>query len=340
MRGEPPISEGEYEERSKTIPKKENKNLKGITSTSRPVRSQPMRPQPPRDLQADDDDSEAEDDDFDASACLFCRELSKSPGENVQHMRDEHGLYIPDVEDLSSLDSLINYLHYIIIRQKECIYCGAAKQSSEAVRGHMVDKGHCMLNLENEPELLEFWDLSDDDDADDEPSRFSSSKDEGEGEYTLPSGKVIATRAKARSTRLATRRINMTAKQISRPTIEPASASHADPTTSPAPDSSQSVSVNHASDSSAVSLAVAHMEQFHDPQDAPSQPEGRALAKREEAGMLGVTVHQKRALMRVEKKMQRKQELVNASQAWAQSADKLGGRSQKHGKVKMDLRSG
>ncbi|KAF7513471.1 hypothetical protein GJ744_008765 [Endocarpon pusillum] len=37
------------------------------------------------------------------------------------------------------------------------------KQSAEGTRRHMLDKGHCMINLEREPELLEFWDFSDSD---------------------------------------------------------------------------------------------------------------------------------------------------------------------------------
>jgi pre-60S factor REI1 len=236
-------------------------------------------------------------------------------------MSSEHGLYIPDIEHISSVETIIGYLRTVITEYNECLYCGIVKQSAQGVRRHMLDKGHCMINLEREPELLEFWEFSDSDghDSDDEEvSKLQSPKadpasidDFSKGEYTLPSGKVVGSKSKAREARRFARRIALATKDTSSLTL---SKSPADP-----PKRSS----------------------LTDPTGSPQRHQGanqdRTVALRDAMGLIGVSDQQLHSLVTVQRKMQRQQAVVHASAAWA---DELGGRSQKHGKVKMNLRAG
>merc|ERR1712216_493893 len=65
-----------------------------------------------------------------------------------------HGFFIPDLKYVCDLVGLVM-----------CLLCngkGRAFRSMEAARGHMVDKGHCFVEYEEEGqlELEEFYDFS------------------------------------------------------------------------------------------------------------------------------------------------------------------------------------
>ena len=256
------------------------------------------------------------------NSCLFCLKTSDSSASNIKHMTSEHGLYIPEMEQLSSPDTIIAYLRTVIVKYHECLYCGVTRQSVEGVRRHMLDKGHCMINLEREPELLEFWELSDEDesDTDDDEAEAkpkthttasAASRDVTEGEYTLPSGKLASSKGKAREARLFARRAALATQG---PSGEAVSEDLADE------DASQPAG---ADDDSLVK-----------PQ---AKSKHRAVAVRDAAGLIGVSDQQKRSLAMIQKKMQRQQALVHETRAWEA---KLGGSHQKHSKVKMELRYG
>ena len=68
-----------------------------------------------------------------------------------------HGLFIPNQDRLTDIDTFLAYLHTIITEFKECLYCGSTKSSAEAAKSHMRDRGHCMLNFDTEGELSMFW---------------------------------------------------------------------------------------------------------------------------------------------------------------------------------------
>lgn len=73
-------------------------------------------------------------------------------------METSHSLRIPYKNDLSvDLETLIWYLHFVINVYQECIYCGTRSRTVQGIQQHMVDKGHCRVELSDE--MLEFYDL-------------------------------------------------------------------------------------------------------------------------------------------------------------------------------------
>lgn len=255
------------------------------------------------------------------TCCLFCTKDSDSLETNLEHMSLEHSLYIPEIEHLSSLETIVGYLRTVITKYNECLYCGMIKQTAEGIRRHMLDKGHCMINLEREPELLEFWEFSDSDgyDTDDEEASKSqarktdtaASRDLSQGEYPLPSGKVVGSKSKAREARLLARRTALAAKETSSRMITEGPIDNTDKTSSA------------------------------DPAESLTRTQGgtqdRAVAVRDTGGLVGVPEQQIRNLITVQRKVQRQQAIVQASAAWA---GEKGGTHQKHYKVKMNLRAG
>jgi pre-60S factor REI1 len=255
------------------------------------------------------------------NCCLFCTKDSDSLETNLEHMASEHGLYIPEIEHLSSLETMVGYLRTVITEYNECLYCGMIKQSAESIRRHMLDDGHCMINLEREPELLEFWEFSDSDghDTNDEEASkpraqrtdTAASRDLPQGEYTLPSGKIVGSKSKAREARLYAHRTTVAAKETSSRMITEAPTANTDKTSSADPDESLISTQGGTRD--------------------------RILAVRDAVGLVGVSEQQIRSLITVQRKMQRQQAIVRASAAWA---GEKGGTHQKHYKVKMNLRAG
>ncbi|KAF9938341.1 hypothetical protein BGZ65_013034 [Modicella reniformis] len=96
--------------------------------------------------------------------CLFCTEKAETFERNVEHMTKAHGLFIPDIEYLVDLEGLIKYLGEKVSVGNICLYCngkGRQIKSLEAVRKHMVDKGHCKIPYDTEAEMLEIADFYD-----------------------------------------------------------------------------------------------------------------------------------------------------------------------------------
>ncbi|KAJ1960060.1 pre-60S factor rei1 [Dipsacomyces acuminosporus] len=153
------------------------------------------------------------------SDCLFCKYKSESFESNMEHMSAAHSLFIPDLEYVVDLRGLIKYLADKISVANVCLYCngrGRALQSLEAVRGHMLDKGHCKIAYETEIDILEisdFYDFSStypdaaEHDADEEldaealttiggrGALGASQMEEEDGELVLPSGLRIGHRS-------------------------------------------------------------------------------------------------------------------------------------------------
>ncbi|KAI8845588.1 C2H2 type zinc-finger-domain-containing protein [Chytridium lagenaria] len=96
--------------------------------------------------------------------CLFCTHRSASLEDSMSHMAVSHSFFIPDLEFLIDLEGLITYLGEKISVGNLCIYCngkGRAMHSLEAVRDHMVMKGHCKVAYEDgdDEELVDFYDF-------------------------------------------------------------------------------------------------------------------------------------------------------------------------------------
>ena len=96
--------------------------------------------------------------------CLFCPHASDSLEDSLAHMSVAHSFFIPDAEYLVDLTGLITYLGEKIAVGNVCIYCngkGREFRTLDAVRKHMVDKGHCKLAYDTESDRLELSDFYD-----------------------------------------------------------------------------------------------------------------------------------------------------------------------------------
>lgn len=61
-------------------------------------------------------------------------------------MNITHGFFICDEEYLVNAQGLIEYLSEKINKRMECISCGGDFKLPEAVKKHMIDKGHCFMD--------------------------------------------------------------------------------------------------------------------------------------------------------------------------------------------------
>lgn len=90
--------------------------------------------------------------------CLFCSApAGESIEENVSHMASAHSFFIPDLEYLTDLSGLLSFLGERIAVDNTCIFClkrSREFRSLDAVRKHMVGKGHCKIAYDTESERL------------------------------------------------------------------------------------------------------------------------------------------------------------------------------------------
>lgn len=121
---------------------------------------------------------------------------------NVAHMSQAHSFFIPDIEYLIDVESLLSYLYAVISVFNECLLCGSSKNTKFGVQDHMRSTGHCKVDFEDdEHELKQFYDFSGD--ADD----IEESKEEAlvlvpdDDELRLPSGKILGHRSQTRQFR-------------------------------------------------------------------------------------------------------------------------------------------
>lgn len=116
-----------------------------------------------RDEQSDDfeEDQDVEMQSLDPTKCLFCLQACSTTENNIAHMETSHGFQVPRIESLQEgLEPLLWYLDLVINHFYSCLYCGRSKHSGEATRAHMLDKGHCMLDMSPGSEYHEFWETS------------------------------------------------------------------------------------------------------------------------------------------------------------------------------------
>lgn len=93
--------------------------------------------------------------------CLFCPTTSLTTDENLAHMSTTHSFFIPDTEFLNDLHGLLTYLGEKIAVGNVCIYCDAEFRTLDAVRKHMLDKGHCKIAYDTDLQRLEVSDFYD-----------------------------------------------------------------------------------------------------------------------------------------------------------------------------------
>jgi pre-60S factor REI1 len=130
--------------------------------------------------------------------CLFCTHKSTDLDANMAHMREEHSFFVPDTEYLTDMRGLIKYLGEKISVTNVCLHCngrGRGLRSMEAVRQHMVDKGHTMIAYETEDDLADYADFYDFSSLDTQAVESSIELGDSEFELVLPSGAKIGHRS-------------------------------------------------------------------------------------------------------------------------------------------------
>ncbi|KAF2278503.1 uncharacterized protein EI97DRAFT_492946 [Westerdykella ornata] len=257
--------------------------------------------------------------------CLFCSESFPTSSEgfssNLSHMRTVHGLSIPNAGAVSDLQSLVEYLATEVRIWHECLYCGAVKGSAASVQSHMRDKNHCLLNLEREPELRDFWERSPglsegeegSDDGKEEKGLKELDLDSTDGEIRLRDGRVIASRQAAPEIKKAVRKQRALA----------ASAMQALP---PGSEEQQG-----SSSTSSPSTQLTHLRTSRDlaqrldvpPSPPPiTLPSRQQLSRRDEMSITGLSPQQQRALVLAEKKAQRSEAMARRARDWAYAQGK------------------
>lgn len=106
--------------------------------------------------------------DLDPSCCFICDQRHHDIESCMVHMHKQHGFFIPDIEYLKDLKGLLTYVGLKVKRDFTCLYCNERChpfQSLEAVRKHMIAKGHCKLRYgdggdDEDGDLEDFYDYS------------------------------------------------------------------------------------------------------------------------------------------------------------------------------------
>lgn len=202
-------SENSYENH---LPSK--KHQENVLKESTKIPKQLNNPEIPGDEQVSKErtDEEMEDVDSDewvdddeaipTSCCLFCNHESVSMETNLEHMSSRHSFFIPDVDYVIDMEGLITYLGERVGQGHICMWCGHLGRqfpSTDAVKKHMLDKGHCKMFHEGEVllEYSSFYDYSssypDGGDANEEVE-MNVLNDSG-FELILPSGATIGHRS-------------------------------------------------------------------------------------------------------------------------------------------------
>jgi pre-60S factor REI1 len=135
-----------------------------------------------------DDTADTQDDtDFEPTQCLFCVSTSESIDSNLDHMSKFHGMRIPSPHQLTvDPTTLLSYLNLVISVYNECLTCGTQRRNTQAIRQHMLGKGHCSFDISDaESKYREFWNFGED---------GAGVQVDGEN-ITLPSGRVVMSRS-------------------------------------------------------------------------------------------------------------------------------------------------
>lgn len=147
----------------------------------------------------EEDQSASKEESFSPLQCLFCNVESASMDFNLTHMSHAHSFFIPDAEYLVDMESLLSYLFAVVSVFHECLFCGSSKTTKFGVQDHMRGKGHCKVDFEDdEHDLKQFYDfIGDVDDEGDQPKTEVALVPNGD-ELRLPSGKVLGHRSRTR----------------------------------------------------------------------------------------------------------------------------------------------
>ncbi|KAF1953950.1 hypothetical protein CC80DRAFT_595493 [Byssothecium circinans] len=241
--------------------------------------------------------SDNEDDEYVSPfECLFCSEAFEPVGASddesstcldrvIEHMRTAHGFTIPQQESITDLEIFLEYLGTVVKLWHECLYCGASGSSTRGIQNH---KRHCQLNLEREPELLEFWDR-------DDASKEEAGKEEEEGERgesTKVDGISTANLVSDTEIRLSSGKIL---------------GSRRAPTARKPRPTYSSTALVKAKDDSPLRSSSSQPEPHPKIPDAGAPKDRRMIRRGDMMGIIGLQEHQHRALAYAEKAAQHRE---------------------------------
>ncbi|KAI9590668.1 zinc finger protein 622 [Glossina fuscipes] len=137
--------------------------------------------------------------------CLFCVHEAEDIMDNLKHMSIAHSFFIPDAEYCVDLEGLLYYLGEKVAIYFVCLWCndrGKTFYTLDAVRKHMIDKGHCQM-LQEGLALAEYADYYDyspsypdhEEGMDIDEEVVPDLLDGDEYQLVLPSGAVIGHRS-------------------------------------------------------------------------------------------------------------------------------------------------
>lgn len=138
------------------------------------VKTTPSLPDVEEDSDIDDKDYNKSDTEYDPiitsevpfvpTQCLFCNVHSPTLPANLAHMHTRHGLFLPpSINDGAralavDAETLVRYLHLVVFGYRECLLCRTVRRDWHAVQQHMMGRGHCRIDLEDEgSEYLDFY---------------------------------------------------------------------------------------------------------------------------------------------------------------------------------------
>ncbi|CAD5234658.1 unnamed protein product [Bursaphelenchus xylophilus] len=107
------------------------------------------------------------------SRCLFCPKESGSVEDNLSHMYESHGFFVPDAQYCTDVSGLMKYLGLKVGGGLYCIKCSKRFSDLHSVQLHMKDKVHLSFSLDDDlVNYLDFYDYGEllgegDDDGDD-----------------------------------------------------------------------------------------------------------------------------------------------------------------------------
>lgn len=252
----------------------------------------------------DADDDESDDDVFlsQPEKCLFCSSIAEEPDQCLIHMQQSHGFHIPRIEDLQTdLETFLAYLNLVITRFHSCLYCGQEKHSAEAARSHMLSKGHCMLDLSDGSDFLDFWQSQDHDDGTKDDSHAPKFQKLPEGEIRFQSGSVASSR------------------HDGRPMTHPARAK-------------RKVHDSAALVTTATNDAPENNTSEPHPTPSTARSKTTALSKRDQMGIVGLSDSQQRSLAITHQKLIAREQRFKNDARW--TVEKFGNKTKmKHFKV-------
>lgn len=91
-----------------------------------------------------------------SDTCLFCDKESTDIKNNIEHMNDVHGFFIPEDRYVIDLEGLMDYLGFKVGAGSTCLWCDKQFSSLQGVRLHMLSKDHCKIYYDQDKAIGEF----------------------------------------------------------------------------------------------------------------------------------------------------------------------------------------